>query len=115
MRRLDITVTTQAGCRVVDVAGDVDLITTGQLDQALTRSRIPGRPLVADLLDVGFCDAGGLRALLAANQRGPRWAAPLRIVPSDPVRLVIDLARASEILALFPDRDHALTAGPPRA
>ncbi|HZU56851.1 MAG TPA: STAS domain-containing protein [Actinocrinis sp.] len=112
MQRLQIAVSSQGGCQVVDVAGEVDMSTCAQLAAALERGREPGVPLVADLADVEFFDASGLRALLAANDGGPRWGSPLRVVPSRAVDLVIEVSGAWHLLAVFPDRRRALEGGP---
>ena len=112
MQRLEVAVSTQGGCRVVDVAGDVDLATCEQLATALERGREPGMPLIADLADVEFFDASGLHVLLAADDSSPTWGAPLRVVPSIAVSLVIRVARAHYTLAVFPDRLRALEGGP---
>lgn len=112
MQQLEIAVSSQGGCRVVDVSGEVDMSTCAQLAAALDRGREPGVPLVADLTDVAFFDASGLRALLAANNRSPKWGAPLRVVPSRAVDLVIEVAGARHLLAVFPDRRRALEGEP---
>lgn len=111
VQRLQIAVSSQGGCQVVDVAGEVDMSTCAQLSAALERGRQPGVPLVADLADVEFFDASGLRALLAANNGGPRWGSPLRVVPSRAVDLVIEVAGARHLLAVFPNRLRALEGG----
>jgi anti-sigma B factor antagonist len=112
VQRLQIAVSSQSGCQVVDVCGDVDMSTCAQLAAALERGRRPGVPLVADLSDVEFFDASGLWALLAANDASPEWGAPLRVVPSRAVELVIEVAGARDLLAVFPDRRRALEGGP---
>ena len=111
MQRLEIAVSTQGGCRIVEVAGEVDLATCRQLAAALDRGREPGVPLIADLSDVTFFDASGLHALLAAHDRSAKYGAPLRVVPSGAVGLVIHVARAHYTLAVFPDRRRALEGG----
>lgn len=68
-------------------------------------------PLVADLAEVGFCDAAGLRALLAESARCAECAATLRIVPSDAVTRVIELSGLYEHLSVYPDRHHAVLDG----
>jgi stage II sporulation protein AA (anti-sigma F factor antagonist) len=112
MQRLQIAVSTQGGCHVVDVAGQVDMSTCAELAAALDLGRESGVPLIADLSDVEFFDASGLRALLAANDGGRKYGAPLRVVPSRAVDLVIEVAGARHTLAIFPDRRRALEGGP---
>lgn len=112
MQRLRIAVSSQGGCQVVDVSGEVDMSTCAQLAAALDRGREPGVPLVVDLADVGFFDASGLRALLAANDGSRKRGAPLRVVPSRAVDLVIEVAGVRHLLAVFPDRRRALEGGP---
>jgi len=115
VQRLRIAVSSQGGCQVVDVGGEVDMSTCAQLSAALERGREPGVPLVADLADVEFFDASGLRVLLAANDGGPRWGSPLRVVPSRAVYRVIEVAGARHLLAVFPNRLRALEGGPDRS
>lgn len=107
MQQLEITVTAQGGCRVVQIAGEIDLATAPQLDAAVNRGGAPGIPLVLDLAAVRFLDASGLRSLLIAT-RAAHYSAPLRIVTSPAVGRVVNLAGAQQILALFPDRRLAL-------
>jgi anti-anti-sigma factor len=111
MPRLEISVTARDGCRVVQVAGELDLRTAPQLDAALDAGRAPGTPLVLDLARVRFLDSYGLRSLLLANAEAAPWGSPLRIVASRPVDRTIRLAGAERVLEVYPDREQAL-AGP---
>lgn len=108
MHPLQIALITQSGCRIVDVAGEIDLDTCEEFDSALAQGRVPHTPLVADLLDVGFCDASGLRTLLSAHARADEWDTPLRIVPSRQVGLILRLTGADGVLNVYIDRDRAL-------
>ena len=112
MKQLEITITAQGGCRVLDVAGEIDLCTVDQFGAALEYARIRATPLIADLADVEFCDASGLGALITAHNRSRVWGASLGIVASRPVNRVIDLTHTHAILRVYRNRRRALAAIP---
>jgi anti-anti-sigma factor len=62
----EVGVATDAGQVVVEVAGDVDMLTAGQLRDALTEAvRVAGiGPVVVDLSRVRFLDSSGVQALV---------------------------------------------------
>jgi anti-sigma B factor antagonist len=62
----DVAVTAQAGRVVVEVSGDVDMLTAGRLREGLTEAvRVAGAgPVVVDLDRVPFLDSSGIQALL---------------------------------------------------
>jgi len=113
MQTLQVTVTIRHDCPVVGVAGEVDMTTVAQLRAAIDRGMVPNEPLVLDLTRVAFLDASGLRTLLGASGDAVERGDSLRIVPSEAVRRVIDLAGVAERLDSFPDTRAAVdgTAG----
>lgn len=62
----EVAVTAQAGRVVVEVSGDVDMLTAGQLREGLTEAvRVAGTgPVIVDLGRVPFLDSSGIQALL---------------------------------------------------
>jgi anti-sigma B factor antagonist len=62
----EVAVTAQAGRVVVEVSGDVDMLTAGRLREGLTEAvRVAGAgPVVVDLDRVPFLDSSGIQALL---------------------------------------------------
>jgi stage II sporulation protein AA (anti-sigma F factor antagonist) len=62
----EVGVATDAGQVVVEVAGDVDMLTAGQLRNALTEAvRVAGTgPVVVDLSRVRFLDSSGVQVLV---------------------------------------------------
>jgi anti-anti-sigma factor len=62
----EVAVSADAGRALVEVAGDVDMLTAGQLRAALTEAvrRAGAGPVVVDLGRVRFLDSSGVQALL---------------------------------------------------
>jgi anti-anti-sigma factor len=75
------------GAPVVEVTGEVDLSTAGQVEQAITQAAAGGARVVVDLSGVAFLDSSGVTALL-------RSAKEHDIVLRDPSPAV------SEVLAM---------------
>ena len=110
MAQLKITMGSDGGCRVAEVAGEIDLSNSTQLGDALDSASVSATVLVVDLAGVGFCDATGLRILLEAHRCCTARGYLLRVVPSEAVARVIDLAGLSPPLAVYADRRRALAA-----
>ena len=62
-RPLTIRVQREPGHALVTVAGEIDIATVAQLEEQLFALATSGNVLVADLTQVSFIDAAGLRAL----------------------------------------------------
>jgi anti-sigma B factor antagonist len=106
----------EEGVRVLAVAGELDIATAPSLCARLDASRAARQPrLVVDLSGVEFCDSTGLRALLGAasevHTHGGRFALVCR--PEGNVARLLDIVGASELIAIHPDRDAALSAVAP--
>ncbi len=76
----EVTVSTDAGVRVVAVSGELDLDTMGELNEALAiENGIP--TTVVDLRRLTFIDSSGVSGLLAAARRARDAGARLVCVP----------------------------------
>ena len=59
----------EQGVAVVDVDGDLDIAAVDDVDAALQEAISGGDPVVVDLVDVGFIDSTGMRAMIDARRR----------------------------------------------
>ncbi|HYQ69482.1 STAS domain-containing protein [Actinophytocola sp.] len=107
---LRITSRTVGGVRVVEAAGEVDLVTAPALRTALldALAESPGGLCVVDLTGVTFLDSAGLTTLIEVNQR----ARSLRVVVGSnrPVIRPIQLTGRDGVLALYGSVTEALAA-----
>lgn len=83
------------GERVVEVVGEVDLTTAGQLEQAIAELAAEGGRVVVDVAQVEFLDSSGVTALLRARKGVPGLV--LRN-PSAAVTEVLDMAGLTDSL-----------------
>jgi anti-sigma B factor antagonist len=65
---------------VITVAGEVDIATAPQLGHHLAALAGSGRPVIADLDQVSFIDAAGLRVLAAAARQAAAAGGSLHVV-----------------------------------
>lgn len=111
---LDICQRTAVDTFVVEVAGDVDLDTTPQLEAAISRclEQAGDRPCVLDLTAVTFLDSAGLTALLDGSLRAREQHGFLRVVVDSnrPVIRPIAVTGLDEVLALYHTVDEAAHA-----
>ena len=77
---LVVQVRLQGGCTVITVAGEVDIATAPQLGHHLAALAGSGRPVIADLDQVSFIDAAGLRVLAAAARQAAAAGGSLHVV-----------------------------------
>jgi len=105
---LRITSRSEGVVRVVEAAGEVDLVTAPALRTALTDAldESSGGPCVVDLTGVTFLDSAGLTTLIEVNQR----AQSLRVVVGSnrPVIRPIQLTGLDGVLALYSSLEEAL-------
>jgi anti-sigma B factor antagonist len=83
-RPLTIRVQREAGHALVTVAGEIDIATVAQLEEQLSALADSGRPLVADLGQVSFIDAAGLRALGRAAKQAAAHSVRMHVVCGRP-------------------------------
>ena len=77
---LVVQVRLQPGYAVITVAGEVDIATAPQLGHHLAALAGSGRPVIADLDQVSFIDAAGLRVLAAAARQAADSGGSLHVV-----------------------------------
>ena len=77
---LAVQVRLQPGYAVITVAGEVDIATAPQLGHHLAALAGSGRPVIADLDQVGFIDAAGLRVLAAAARQAAAGGGSLHLI-----------------------------------
>ena len=85
MRTLSVEVRWDGDEATVTVAGELDLSTAAQVDEALadTEEKHPER-LVVDLRGLSFMDSTGLRMVLSADGRARKEARRFEVVPGPP-------------------------------
>lgn len=96
-----VTSRTVGAVVVVEVAGEVDLLTVHEVAAAITAGTAVGpAALVLDLTEVSFLDSAGLAMLAHAHMTaGER---PLRVVAPHPaVRKPVQLTGMDTMLAMF--------------
>ncbi len=75
-----IEVAEQAGRTILNLSGELDLATVGELEDALTQRLEAGEDLVVDLRSLEFMDSSGVRALVAGHQEAQSGDGSLVIV-----------------------------------
>jgi anti-anti-sigma factor len=98
-----IEVAEQAGRTILNLSGELDLATVGELEDAVTRRLQAGEDLVVDLRSLQFMDSSGVRALVAGHQEAQNGGGSLVIVrpPRDSeVDRVIDVSGIATALGM---------------
>jgi anti-anti-sigma factor len=105
---MTVTVHQHGEAVVVEVRGEVDLLTAPRLHQTLVAILEPGPPVVViDLLEVNFFGASGLATLIEAQHRtGNRIR--LRVAAAGQATRQLNLIGMDRRLALYPTRGEAL-------
>jgi anti-anti-sigma factor len=106
---LSINVTRRQGQVVVEIGGELDLRTAGGLRTVLTELAADGHGhVVVDLAGVTFCDAAGLGALVAGNNRLAERGGMLRLVGVRPAqRRILHVTRLDELFPVYETIDEA--------
>src|SRR5207245_9294651 len=76
-----VQVRLQGRYTLITVAGEVDIATAPRLGHHLAALAGSGRPVIADLDQVSFIDAAGLRVLAAAARQAAAAGGSLHVVP----------------------------------
>jgi anti-anti-sigma factor len=97
------------GETVVVASGELDLATTGELRSCLTELRGGDHPIRLDMTDVEFMDSSGLHTLIRATEDFAAAGSRFVIVPSEPVRRVLEMVDLQDRL---PIERHAGRSGP---
>ena len=92
---LTITVHPSEGALRISVAGELDLYTAPEMQQALDKACDPvPKELIFDFRDLDFIDSAGLALLINVYRRlGENCAITLRVSPEGQVRQVMELSR----------------------
>jgi anti-sigma B factor antagonist len=96
---------------VVEAIGEIDVHTAGELRTILTALADEGHTqIVVDFAGVRFCDAAGLGALVAVNNRVRNAGGTLRLVRVGPAqRRILRVARLDQLFRPYDSLDEALT------
>ena len=101
-----------SGAPGVALQGEIDLSRVQALEEALDEAiRDSEGAFVIDLCDLEFLDSSGLSVLLRARALLGREERPLAVVcPPGPVRRLLDVSGAAELLFLYETREDAAAA-----
>jgi anti-anti-sigma factor len=100
---------------VVTLPSEIDISNDGQVQDTLTRA-LDGATavLVADAAATAFCGCSGVTALLLTHRRAAAAGAQLRVVVgSPPMRRILELTAADQVLNTYPTLAAALADGQP--
>jgi len=108
---LTIEVRHEQGYAIVTAAGEIDISTATKLRECLFELAASGRPLVADLDQVGFIDSAGLSALVGTAKRAAAHGGSLYAVCARPkTRQLFRLTGLDCRIPLARTMDEALDA-----
>jgi anti-sigma B factor antagonist len=93
-----VQVQSMDGETLVIASGELDLATTGQLRSCLMGLRGADQSIRLDMTAVEFMDSSGLHTLIRATEAFAADGSRFKIVPSDPVRRVLELVNLQERL-----------------
>ena len=104
---------TQGAAAVLMVSGELDLQTSPQLEERLTRAFDAGAELVIlDMRQIEFMDSTGLRVVLSAHQRAHESGRRFALVRgADQVERVLTLTGVRDLLTVVDAPEELLTAG----
>jgi anti-sigma B factor antagonist len=96
---------------LVEIAGEIDVHTVGELRTILLALADEGRShIVADFTGVRFCDAAGLGMLVAVNNRVAECGGALRLVGVRPAqRRILEITRLDRLFEPHDGAGDALT------
>lgn len=100
------------GLPVVRMSGEIDLSSRERIEE-LIRQRLTAASLQAIVLDltaVTFCSSCGVEMLLQAQCRADQRQVPLHVVPSPPVRRLLELTDSAALVQLHATTAQALAA-----
>ncbi|MEU3838794.1 STAS domain-containing protein [Streptomyces sp. NPDC028635] len=109
MSPLKITTRDAATGPVLEIFGELDYVTAGDLrDLIPTITLRPGQCLVLDLRGMEFCDSSGLTALIAAHHHAEAAQADfaLAAVPAHTLR-TLRIVGLDQVFAIHPDSEMA--------
>jgi anti-sigma B factor antagonist len=93
----------RAGRTILNLSGELDLATVGELEDALAQRLDSGEDLVVDLRSLQFMDSSGVRALVAGHAAAQNGSGSLLIVRAErgsEVDRVIDVSGIASALGM---------------
>ncbi|MER6448156.1 STAS domain-containing protein [Streptomyces venezuelae] len=109
--RFTVAVTHTDGAVVLALAGELDHDTAQPLRDALDAALAPGRRMLVDLTDLGFCDSTGLNVLLNTRLAAQQAGAVLELVGlRGPVARMFRITGADGVFPIHSDVVEALRA-----
>lgn len=107
----DVTVDVEQhdGAVVLRVAGELDMLTTPKLQEAITRELAAGPAvLVIDLTDVTFLASSAMAAIVSAHREAADRTAVRIVATSRETARPLEVAGLNAFLAIFPTLKDAL-------
>jgi stage II sporulation protein AA (anti-sigma F factor antagonist) len=107
--QIDVRAPSDDGVVVVALAGELDLVSSGELTDAVARIRSasPARVLV-DLSALSFVDSSGINALLqAARTIAENGGQLVLAAPGPATRRIFQIARVPDLVDVVDDLDEA--------
>lgn len=105
---LEVGTETIGSATVVDVAGELDLHTARELDEALKAAE-GAETVIVDLSKVDFMDSTGLSVIVSAVAGARAHGGAIRVVStSDKITKVFTLTGVDQQVAMFGSRAEAL-------
>jgi anti-anti-sigma factor len=98
---------------VVSLPAEIDAANVGLVEAALAGA-LASRPaaLIADCTQTAFCDSSGIAALVHAHHQAAAIGTQLRVVMTgSPVRRVLELTGADQLLLVYPSLAAAQADG----
>ncbi len=107
---LEVAVRSESGKAVIDVGGEVDILTAPKLREQIHHAIDRGeKDLIVDLLDVSFMDSSGLGVLISALKRTKEVGGSLTVVAATrPVTNVLSLTGLDKVFPVHDSLDVAL-------
>jgi stage II sporulation protein AA (anti-sigma F factor antagonist) len=111
MRDFEVAVEVNvSGGTLVQVTGELDLATCGELEAALQAADL-GTRVVIDLTACDFLDSSGLRVLMAGAGRSESAGGRVVLVAPDPrIRRVLELTGIDAKVSVHETREDALAS-----
>ena len=98
---LVVTYREEGAWGVLGAAGELDVVTSGNLGSGL-KSATPGLGIIVDMYDVTFVDTTGLGVLIGLQRRVEESGGGFRlVVPSPHIRRVFDITGLDEVFSVY--------------
>jgi anti-sigma B factor antagonist len=107
--RTRVTAVPASQTAVVPLPAEIDAVSVGLVEAALA-SALASRPavLVADGTETTFCDFSGIAALIRTHHQAAATGAQLRtVIATSPVRRILELTGADQVLLVYPSLPDA--------